>query len=368
MDSSPAPPAAGRLRISGRRGPWWSALVAVVLLVVVGIAGCGGDDGGASGDATTTTATSSDGDSDSGAADDPDSGDGDDVATGSDPTGDLADCPAGYDEPGPLEAGEHTGFASGDQDRAFHLLLPDDAADAPAPLFVSLTGTVQEEVDFMAQSQIDQLPGAGWIVVAPVRNGNGRVWGPWDAMRGTDDLAPNPDTTLILDLVACLAAHHPIDLDRVFAGGVSIGGTMVNFLLRHHPDVFAGGIVGSGNFILTEPADPQPLDDLTVVVAWGGDGDHWTGCPDGRMGEQYAEEPGCVSVSFVADAYDAATFYADEGARLLACHEDAGHIWLTTGTAWWAEILAASPRGTTDPLDPGDPPAPLECSTTPPDA
>jgi len=281
------------------------------------------------------------------------------------PSGDPADCPTGFDQD-PLAAGLHDGFASGGQDRGFHLLLPEDPSE-PAPLFVSLTGTVQEEVAFMEQSRIYELPAQGWVVVAPVRNDNGLVWGPWDAMRTPTMAGPNPDSAFVLDLVDCISGHHPVDRGRVFVGGVSIGGTMVNHLLRHHPEVFAGGIVGSGNFVLTAPAEPQPLGDMTVIVAWGGDDDRWTGCPDGRMGPELAGEPGCVSADFVEDARAASEFYAEEGVRLLACREDVGHIWISSATSWWAEVLAASPKGTDEPLDPGAAPPPMECSAGPPE-
>lgn len=281
------------------------------------------------------------------------------------PTGDLADCPAGFDEGG-LPAGEHEGFASGGQERAFHLLVPEDAPAEPAPLFVALTGTVQEEADFLTQSEIDRLTEDGWIVVAPVRNGNGLVWGPWDAMRTPAMTGPNPDEALVLALVGCVAAHHPVDADRVFVGGISIGGTFTNYLLRRHSDVFAGGIVGSGNLILTEPAEREPIEAMTVIVAWGGPDDQWTGCPDGRMGEQYADEPGCVSTDFVADAAAATELYAEEPeVAVLACSEDVGHIWMTSATSWWAEVLAGRPKGTTAPLDPGAPPPPMTCEADP---
>lgn len=276
------------------------------------------------------------------------------------PTGDPADCPAAF-RSGPLPAGRHDGFTSGDQDRSFHLLVPDDPVEEPSPLFVSLTGTVQEEVAFMEQSGLDALPEDGWVVVAPVRNDNGLIWGPWDAMRTPDMTEANPDEALVLDLVACVSAHHPVDADRVFVGGISIGATMVNYLLQRNSDVFAGGIVGSGNLILTSPAEPKPLEAMTVIVAWGGDGDQWTGCPDGRMGPEYAEVPGCTTADFVADSQRAAAYYAGQGVRTMACQEDVGHIWIAHATPYWAEVLADSPKGTTEALAIGDPPPPLEC-------
>ena len=278
---------------------------------------------------------------------------------------DLGDCPPGYDEE-PPGAGESTGFASAGQQRSFHLLLPDE--DGPHPLFVALTGTVQAETDFLEQSRLDELPGSGWIVVAPVRNSNGIIWEPWDAMRTADQAAlPNPDATFVEELVVCLAAHYEIDAARVFVGGISIGGTMTNLLLRRDSDLFAGGIVGSGNFVLTEPAEPEPLEDMTVVVAWGGEGDRWIGCPDGRMGPEVAGEPGCVDVSFVADASSASQFYAAEPAvRQIACSAEVGHIWIADGTAYMARLLYDNPKGSGDEaVIPGDPPEQLSCSVEP---
>ncbi len=276
---------------------------------------------------------------------------------------DPTDCPNGFDEDAP-EAGTHEGFASAGQDRSFHLLLPNGDASEPVPLFVSLTGTVQEEVAFMEQSGIDRLPDDGWMVVAPVRNGNGVIWEPWDALRTPEQTQPNPDATFIVELIECLAARHPIDRDRIFVGGISIGGTMVNYLLQRHSYLFAGGIVGSGNFILTSPGDPIPLDDMVVVVTWGGDTDVWTGCPDGRMGAEFGDEPGCVTVEFVADASLASQYYdAQPAVRQVACTEDAGHIWITHATPYWAELLASHPKGSSGPVELGLTPAPLDCST-----
>lgn len=329
-----------------------AALVVVCLLA----AGCtdGDDDGSA---APPTDAAAGDE-----AAGDDDAEGGDGGPGAAEATGDPAECPPGFRDD-VLEAGTHEGFASEGQDRSFHLLLPREEPSEPAPLFVSLTGTVQEEASFMEQSGIDRLPDQGWIVVAPVRNDNGLVWGPWDAMRTPDQTQPNPDEALVLDLVACTAAHHPVDPDRIFVGGISVGGTFVTYLLRRHSDLFAGGIVGSGNFILTAPADERPPDDMTVVVAWGGETDQWTGCPDGRMGEEYADEPGCVHVDFVPEAHATVEHFADEGAvDVLACAGDLGHIWHTQGTPYWADVLASRPKGTEEPLEVGSPPDDITCA------
>jgi poly(3-hydroxybutyrate) depolymerase len=273
-------------------------------------------------------------------------------------------CPPGYDTP--PGAGEHLGFAAAGQQRSFHLRLPDDA-DGQPPLFVALTGTVQTEPAFLAQSQLDLLAEQGWMVVAPVRNSNGSIWPPWDDLRAPGDGdRPNPDVEFITQLVECLAAHYEADRARIFVGGISAGGSMTNRLLRERSDLFAGGVVGSGNFALTAPAAPEPLDDMTVIVAWGGESDRWIGCADGRMGAELAGAPGCVDVSFVADASAASQFYASEpNVRHVACSADVGHIWITAATDYWAQLLEDNPKGSTDPVDLREPPPELTCSTEP---
>lgn len=283
-------------------------------------------------------------------------------------------CPGAYAANPPVE-GLNVGFRSAGQDRSFHLLRPTDGSTGPRPLFLALTGTVQEERAFLAQSALDQLPGEGWIVVAPVRNNNGILWPPWDAMR-TPPIAdqPNPDLDFFGELLDCLGAHEEVDAHRVYVGGISIGGTMTNYVLQRRSDLFAGGIVGSGNFLTTQPNDPQPLEDMVVVVAWGGDGDVWSGCSNGAMGDaadaQGAAGGECVSaISFVEDAARASQYYAGEAeVTQVACTMPLGHIWLTPATPYMVAALLAHPKGMPGEYAlPEDPPMAdgLSCSTDP---
>jgi len=66
------------------------------------------------------------------------------------------------------EEGDNSDFDSGAVKRRFHLILPDDLS-TPRPLFVSLTGTVQPEIDFTRQSGLDRLTEDGWVVLTPYR-------------------------------------------------------------------------------------------------------------------------------------------------------------------------------------------------------
>ena len=53
--------------------------------------------------------------------------------------------------------------------RQFHLFLPENL-NTPRPLFVSLTGTVATELEFVSNevAQFESLVNGGWIVVAPL--------------------------------------------------------------------------------------------------------------------------------------------------------------------------------------------------------
>ena len=322
-----------------RRGTRRGIVGALAVLAVL-IAGCSGSDSGTDevgGSATTSTSTPA---AASSASTDPL-----DLVPPTPLGGDPAEaCPDGYVDTPPTQ-GENVDFAAADQQRAFHLLLPD--AEGPRPLFVALTGTVQPEVAFLEQSQLDLLTEDGWIVMAPVRNDNGTLWPPWDAMRTPDDLdRPNPDVELIVDAIHCIAAHTPVDANRIYVGGISIGGTLTNYVLQRESALFAGGIVGSGHIITTRPAEPEPLDDMIVIVAWGGDGDVWGGCSDGQMGDDVDGDDCVAGVRFVEDASLASQYYdAEPEVVQVACTMDLGHIWLTPGTARMAAILLSHPKG-----------------------
>src|SRR5262245_3350499 len=76
------------------------------------------------------------------------------------PGGALAGmCPDGFT---PSE-GMNTDFPVGGSLREFNVWSA-TTGDGPRPLFVALTGTVQEELAFAAQSGLSELPASGWIV------------------------------------------------------------------------------------------------------------------------------------------------------------------------------------------------------------
>ncbi|MEW6271926.1 MAG: PHB depolymerase family esterase [Thermodesulfobacteriota bacterium] len=256
-------------------------------------------------------------------------------------------CPAGFTP----QPGFNEGFPSDGVQRQFHVLLP-DALDEPRPLMVSLTGTVQEELSFAAQSGLDQLPAQGWIVAAPVRtcsqNGtncaqigsDGRIWEPWydGTIAGPSD-DEGPDVRFVEAMVRCIASRWPVDERRIYAGGISAGGSFTNRNMTFNSDLFAGGVPASGNWYggLAAPRSPVAMDSSIVVLIWGGPNDVWP--------------PGNPIADYDPETRLAARYYAAQPSVVtVACSGSHGHIWPSAMTPWLVETLLSHPKGA-DPAD-----------------
>jgi poly(3-hydroxybutyrate) depolymerase len=247
------------------------------------------------------------------------------------------DCPAGFQDAAP-ESGLHKGYAAAGQNRAFHLILPADTS-GPRPLFVAFNGTGEDGPSFAKRAKLDDFAARGFIVLAPSSNGNGSTWPIWDSLRqpGKEN-DPNKDLDYFDSVVKCVAAHHPVDKNRIYVGGHSAGGIMTNHVLQRRSDFVAGGIVGSGVFSLTSPDPPTPLDPTFVIVTWGGDND------------QYSGTAGGVTVggfNFVSEASLASKFYdAQPNVGEVNCRgNDIGHAWLSGLNGWFVDRLLEHPKG-----------------------
>lgn len=269
-------------------------------------------------------------------------------------------CPAAF-EP---QAGENRGFPSDGVERWFHVLLPDDAT-TPRPVFVSLTGTVQPELSFAAQSGLDQLPPDGWIVAAPVRtcsqNGtncaqfgsDGRLWEPWWDAPGQNGASDDegPDVRFVEAMVRCIATRWPVDANRIYIGGISAGGSFTNRSMTFNSDFFAGGVASSGNWYngLAAPRTPLQMDRSLLIVIWGGPDDVWP-----------AQNP---IADYDPETRNASIYYAAQpNVATVSCSGSHGHIWPTAMTPWLAETLLSHPKGSApDTLVLSQPPSGFSC-------
>lgn len=250
------------------------------------------------------------------------------------------DCPANYVTAAPV-LGANGGFDAAGQTRSFELIVPDPTIyPGPRPLFVGFHGTSESGSDFIWRAELRQFVDRGFVVIAPDGVGNGTIWPVWDAMHSASDPdADNKDLALFDQVVRCVAAHHPIDQNRIYIGGHSAGGIMANYLLQRRSDLLAGGIVGSGVFSLTEPKVETPLEPVFALVTWGGDNDAWGGAAN--------SEVAVPEINFVEQAAIASQFYAEaEGVGQVYCRgDDVGHAWLDYINGSMIEMLLAHPKG-----------------------
>lgn len=273
-------------------------------------------------------------------------------------------CPEGF----VVKKGSNDGFVSDGSSRQFHVFLPPEL-DSPRPLFVSLTGTVATELDFVSneRSQLQSLVDGGWIVVVPFRrcttekrsckglglqgSNDGRFWEPWfdGALVQTND--EGPDVRFIESMVKCVAAAYPVDEKRIYNGGISAGGTLTHRNMMFNSDLFAGGVSASGNYtyigkLPIEPVDPITMDDSIVVLLWGGPEDKHGGTSFYDVETKLASE-----------------YYAAQSKVVtVSCSGTHGHKWPPAFTAWAAKTVLSHPKGT--PVDEfvlTDPPNGFSC-------
>lgn len=268
----------------------------------------------------------------------------------------ATDCPAAFVDAAPKE-GLNVGFVVAGQKREFVLLLPQE--EGPRPLFVGFNGTSEDGESFASRAKLAEFAARGFVVLAPSSAGNGTVWPVWDAMRQDADLgAPNADLELFDTMVKCVAAHTPIDKNRIYIGGHSAGGIMTNHVLQRRSQLLAGGIVGSGIFSLTSPKPADPLDKMLVLVTWGGDNDKYRG------GTSTVKVP---EFNFVEQASLASKFYdAQESVTQANCAgNNLGHAWLPIND-WMIDLLLSRPKGISGPLDLApSPTSKVTCTTSP---
>lgn len=313
----------------------WRGLGAVGLVVLMGggaAAGCGDDDPAGTGGAGAATQGGGGAGGD-GPPQKPE--DVPAVAIVADP---ATACPPAFQAGAPA-AGNNGSFDVAGQTRSFFLILPDPSFEGPRPLFLAFNGTGESGPSFSQRAKLQDFADKGFIVLAPSSAGNGTVWPVWDAMNAPGEDSPdNKDLAFIDMLVPCTAAYYPIDQNRLYLGGHSAGGIMSNYVLQRRSAVFAGGIVASGVFSLTQPPTPAPLEPLFALVTWGGDNDAYSGGTG---------EVSVPTINFVEQAAIASAFYeAEPNVGQANCRGDNfGHAWLDGANAWMADQLLLHPKG-----------------------
>lgn len=258
------------------------------------------------------------------------------LVPGSRPSAAAATCPA---ELTTIAPGWTTGLRVSGQKRSFYSIFPEEPLADGAPLLLGFNGTGEDGLSFARRAQLEDFAEAGFVVLSVSSNGNGTVWPVWDALRTRgEESGPNADLELYDTLRACAVKHLGVDPRRVYVGGHSAGGIFTNYLLQRRSYELAGGIVASGIYSQTSPAEPGPLDPTVVLVTWGGANDIWSG----RAGASAVK-----NLSFASEASLASVAYSrHSGTQVVNCEgEDLGHEWLHELNGWMAEVLLARPKG-----------------------
>lgn len=254
----------------------------------------------------------------------------------------FANCPEGF-QTEVLSDGQHGGFNSSGQERSFLLKLPATPEDGGTyPLIVVFHDTDNTGQGFYDDTSLQAFVDHGFMILALDGNKNGIVWPDWDALRNPSqqDLE-NHDMNFFDEALACIQDMYSIDQQRIFVLGKSAGGIMTNYVLQRRSDILAGGITSSGVIEYTTPVPPVPLENMTIVVAYGGDNDQWSGGSDNPE-----EGETSTTVNFSEQSAISSAFYEDnENINQIYCKGgELGHEWLTSINSWLADFLMTHPK------------------------
>jgi poly(3-hydroxybutyrate) depolymerase len=304
------------------------------------------------------------------------------------------ECPSEYE----VKEGLNTDFPHNGLKRAF-VVYPARNAVGPAPVWVSLTGSVESTNDNLTVPRSGAnslLADKGYMVIGPVRacanqdpnvrgqgcNGpgsNGWNWNPWFEGRAaaasgdrwkTDE---GPDSSFLVAMVKCVGTKYPLDARRLFLGGISSGGTMTNRALMFRSDFWAGGLPISGEWYVTaDDGSPLSFDDARAAVAaaptrihqgrvgplplpaqlgqmivmtvWGGDKDLWN-CTR-------ADGSKFLCADYRPSTQAGSNYFSSKSNVVhVACTAQHGHMWPQVNTQafnlWALNTLASFPKGST---------------------
>jgi len=213
----------------------------------------------------------------------------------------LAACPAQSDDdddtaeptpaprPGPeysegtcpeLRNGWNDDFRSAGLDRSFKMLLPEEPEGAPVVFtWHWLGGTAEEILEFV---DFDELPDdEGAIVVSPSSSGSQFEW------EFLADPTDNIDLQFFEDMLSCIHERYTVDMDRIYATGMSAGGLWTSYLTIHESEWLASTAPISGG--ASEDVWVPPVRDLPVMLTWGGPTDFAVGFNFHSANQEFSE-------------------------------------------------------------------------------
>lgn len=200
----------------------------------------------------------------------------------------LPSVPTASPSPVPATPGRSTNsnsvlILSGGYERTYRVHVPLTAPQGPRPLIIALHsggGTPSGmEYGIGLDSAADR---AGIYVVYP--EGIGGFWNNGRPSSVVHSGGVN-DYQFVLDTLADAERRNDIDPNRVFIAGQGDGAALALQIAARYPDVFAGVVAVSGQFILA-PSVPMPTVPISVVFIHGTEDPYYpvAGVPDPTQG------------------------------------------------------------------------------------
>ena len=215
--------------------------------------------------------------------------------------------------------GDNTGFLSAGESRDFILDLPEDPTGKPVIFLWHWLGGDAESVRraFGWAGEVDERD---FILVTPSSCCGSFEWQftfPADQT--------NVDLTFFDDLLTCLYDQYQVDLDQVWASGMSAGGLWTTYLTRHRAEWRAATAPFRGGTDPIIPGSP-PATPLPVMVTWGGEDDVLSFVDFDEM-----------NLAFQAELAETDHF-------VVSCNHGLGHTIPSTGPDAALEFLFDHPR------------------------
>lgn len=161
----------------------------------------------------------------------------------------------------------------------YRFYKPDNISESKLPLIIALHGSGERGIDNKKQIEFHKLATV-WVdsvnqsqhpcfVVAPQCPENNRwVDTDWKQFEyNFDSTQISNELATVINLIDSIISKYPIDTNRIYVTGLSMGGYGSWYLLMNNPNRFAAAIIMSGS------ADPQMACKIKDIPIWDFHGD-----------------------------------------------------------------------------------------------
>lgn len=169
--------------------------------------------------------------------------------------------------PNVMEPGDYRyQFSYDGYQRFYNLHIPDNSnydGVTPLPLVLSFHGTAQNADNHRRYTRLNTVANDNnFLAVYPDGTSSAidedmRAWNPvispyFLQLLNMQYMANVDDTGFVLEMIARISAQTPIDPQKIYVTGLSLGASMALKCIYEHPDVFAAASVGSGEIIAND--------------------------------------------------------------------------------------------------------------------